>query len=267
MQKLPDTPLDAALLAGLAAYQSRIDSLPDYAERVKTALADFERYNTKRNKTFRGVRTALASMCSGERRCMYCEDSVANVVEHYFPKAFYPERAFVWENYLYACGRCNTSKGSQFEVFSRQNGQRMKLTRSQNSPIVPPEPGDPLLIDPRTEDPTDYLLLDLTDTFLFMPRGQKGTLPYQRAQYTIQILPLNEPPLPESRRNDFEYYHSLLERYQRLREEGNTKKMLRVEEAIQGGRHRSVWAEMKRQQTRMPELQNLFAVVPESLDW
>ncbi|MBX3729546.1 MAG: hypothetical protein KF858_10215 [Candidatus Sumerlaeia bacterium] len=38
---------------------------------------------------------------------MYCEDSRATDIEHIRPKEHYPEVAFVWENYAYACNVCN----------------------------------------------------------------------------------------------------------------------------------------------------------------
>ena len=33
-------------------------------------------------------------MCAGAKRCMYCEDSAADEVEHHLPKNLYPEFVF-----------------------------------------------------------------------------------------------------------------------------------------------------------------------------
>lgn len=33
------------------------------------------------------------------------------------PKNMYPEKVFVWSNYLFSCGLCNGPKNNQFAVF------------------------------------------------------------------------------------------------------------------------------------------------------
>lgn len=91
----------------LAEYQKDVDEKCSYTEQVKAAKTLFSSRNRKRNRTFAAVRKELAELCSGSRRCMYCEDSVADEVEHFRPKDLYPEVVFVWMNYLYACGQCN----------------------------------------------------------------------------------------------------------------------------------------------------------------
>jgi uncharacterized protein (TIGR02646 family) len=46
---------------------------------------------------------------------MACSSSESSQVEHYRPKATYPERAFEWSNFLWLCGMCNQIKGDRFE--------------------------------------------------------------------------------------------------------------------------------------------------------
>ena len=70
------------------------------------------------NPTFRKVRESLTRMCSGAQRCVYCEDSVGDEVEHIEPKDLYPCLVFLWTNYVYACGRCNGGKSNKFAVVS-----------------------------------------------------------------------------------------------------------------------------------------------------
>jgi uncharacterized protein (TIGR02646 family) len=268
MLELPNTPLDASALAQLTSYQNEIDALPDYAERVMAAQRKFKSANTKRNRTFCTVRTALDALCSGARRCMYCEDSCATDIEHHRPKDLYPELTFVWENYLYACSRCNRPKSTQFEIFSARTGQRVHVSRSRNAPVMPPEPGDPLLIDPRSENPMDYLALDLTATFLFIPRGQASSVQNQRARYTLKVLTLNEEPLPQARKNAYHHYLNHLHRYASLRNTENAgHAQERIVETIRSMEHPTVWLEMKRQHQRINELHSLFEVAPEALHW
>lgn len=47
--------------------------------------------------------------------CSYCERQIATnlAVEHIRPKASYPAHQNSWENFLLACGNCNSSKGSK----------------------------------------------------------------------------------------------------------------------------------------------------------
>ena len=64
----------------------------------------------KETPPLRRCEPALSAMCHGPRRCMYCEDSAADEVEHFRPTDLYPEFVFAWMNYLYACGPCNVRK-------------------------------------------------------------------------------------------------------------------------------------------------------------
>jgi len=75
----------------LDGQQEKIDALLDYAARVKAGKDRWDaRMNTKKGKErFHEVRTALARLCPGARRCHYCEDSAADEIEHLWPKNFY----------------------------------------------------------------------------------------------------------------------------------------------------------------------------------
>jgi hypothetical protein len=200
---------------------------------------------------------------------MYCEDSVADEVEHFRPKDLYPEFVFAWENYLYACGRCNGSKSNQFALFSSLTGAVVEVTRSRGAPLVEPEPGDPLLIDPRHEDPLRFLRLDLRDTFLFQAMHPQGTREYERAQYTLKVLHLNEPEyMRDARENAYEAYCGILHRY--ILEKKANRDHSRLERkiaAIRRTAHPTVWAEMKRQREQNSDLRALFRAAPEALDW
>lgn len=191
MIRLPNTPLVRAAVTQLRTFQAGIDAIIDYAARVDAAKVQFGKKNTARNATFRKVRKTLSKMCSGARRCMYCEDSVADEVEHIRPKDLYPEAVFVWENYLYACGPCNGGKRSQFLVLVPPAGV-VDVTRPPGTPVVPPAVGNPVFIDPRSEDGLLVMQLDLRGTFRFIPTSRPGTTDFVRAEHTIRILKLND---------------------------------------------------------------------------
>ena len=134
------------------------------------------------------MRDLLDAMCIGARRCAYCEDSMADEVEHIRPRNLYPDEVFVWQNYLYACGPCNGGKRSSFAVFDQATNNIINVTRKRNSPVVSTTSGDAVFIEAKVDDPEEFMMLDLTGTFLFVPIENCLTHSYQRAKYTIHHL-------------------------------------------------------------------------------
>lgn len=98
MIKLPEVNLEQEYIDKLAAYQSKIDEKPTFVEKSAEAKKLFKSYNRVGNETFDQVKAKLAEMCSGARRCAYCEDSVGDEVEHIYPKDLYPGKCFQWDN-------------------------------------------------------------------------------------------------------------------------------------------------------------------------
>ncbi len=269
MIQLPEIVLPETTQEALGGLQLEIDAIDDYAERVSAAKTEFSKRNRPTNPVFQIIREKLAEMCSGARRCGYCEDSYADEVEHIKPKDLYPECVFVWDNYLYACGPCNGPKNNQFAVLTEATGDVIDVTRRRGAPIVPPEPGNPLLINPRFEEPLDFMMLDLRGTFLFMPLGAPDSWEYQRAEYTIRVLRLNDrDALLEAREEAYRSYRARLSEYIDQRNSnppGDGLHDLIV--ALNRMGHPTVWQEMQRQHQQIPELQNLFDHAPEALKW
>jgi uncharacterized protein (TIGR02646 family) len=93
--------------------------------------------NARRTKTIATyLLEVLREMAGRCERCMYCNDSRGTDVEHYRPKAAYPDKTFLWENMLLACTGCNRKKLERF-------------------PLGPE--GQALLIDPSVDDPWEFL--------------------------------------------------------------------------------------------------------------
>ncbi|WP_129633802.1 HNH endonuclease [Candidatus Oscillochloris fontis] len=77
-------------------------------------------------------------------KCAYCEHKACvghyGEIEHFRPKAVYPEYTFTWSNLLFSCAICNNAshKADHFPLDAA---------------------GNPLLIDPSapTDDPSDHL--------------------------------------------------------------------------------------------------------------
>ncbi len=264
------------VLNSLRSYQDEIDLLSSFEERRLKAKEMFSQKNKIGNSTFDEVKIKLIEMCSGARRCAYCEDSVGDEVEHFQPKDLYPAMCFNWSNYLYACGNCNGPKNNKFAIFRKDNGNFHVLTSPKGKPVVEPIDGDNVLINPRIEDPLKYCMLDLSSTFKFVVISEPGTFEYIKANYTFnEVLRLNEREfLREARKNAYINYKSRLGYYSSEKEKGTSPNLL--DELIQNLKHEAhptVWKEMQRYH-RMDilkgideKLNDLFILSPEAMLW
>ena len=268
MIRLPETSLIDSAAAGLRQLQAQGDATGTYDAQVTEGKRLFGLSNQRGNAIFDEVKLALDRMCAGARRCAYCEDSVADEVEHVRPKDLYPQVVFAWSNYVYACGPCNGPKGSHFAVFI-SGAEHTEAMRKTGDPIVPPPDGDAVLIDPRTEDATQLMLLDLRETYLFTPLAAKGTRDHARADYTIKTLRLNvRPELAKARHEAYKDYVSHVRHHQHERDHGAQAAVLdELRLTVQRRQHPTVWSEMKRQRGLLPKLRALFAEVPEAVTW
>lgn len=270
MIQLPSKNLAQNVVDELALFQALIDKKATFSEQVTEAAKLFKQKNIKSNKTFRALKKVLIDMCSGARRCAYCEDSVADEVEHFSPKNIYPSLTFVWSNLLYACGPCNGPKNNQFAVFALLTGLFTDVTPPRKNPNPqPPIEGEAVLIHPRQENPLDFLILDISDTFFFSPIDDENTKEYERAVYTIDILGLNSRSyLVEARENAFDNYIARLSYYKtQLDINTSTKELNKIKAGILKEHHPTVWQEMKRQCLAHPRLKILFEAVPDALNW
>jgi uncharacterized protein (TIGR02646 family) len=260
--RIPPRSLPAESQGLLDELQATIDVIADHAGRVEAAKRAWQGRPRER---FQAIRRVLTDMCSGEDRCMYCEDSVADEIEHFRPKSFYPGWTFLWRNYLLACGCCNLLKNDRFGVLSRRTRAFAELARSRGAAVAPPEPGRMMLIDPRQEDPLRFLVLDLVFPFHFHPRHERGCVARARAAYTIEVLQLNvRDTLVRRREAAYLGYRARLREYV---EERDPARRARCADALRRQDHPTVWREMTRQGQRIEELRVLFEQAPEALRW
>jgi uncharacterized protein (TIGR02646 family) len=174
------------------------------AEDPKQTALDLWRASARHRHRAR-VREALLSMSSGVERCMYCEDSAAHQIEHFWPKARYPERAFCWENLLVVCARCNGFKLARFPLDAR---------------------GAPLLIDPTAEDPALHLETSPRVGRLVARDGSP------KGQVTIDVLRLNRSELERGRRSAWQGLERLLICYAEDRASGRHERADRCQREI-----------------------------------
>ena len=270
MIRVVDPGLDIATLTRLQSYQSEVDGSGAYPMRVEAAARMYGAHARNDRSPFREVRTILRGMCSGVERCMYCEDAPANEVEHVRPKSLYPELAFRWENFLFACGPCNGPKGNRFRLFVPPGAaSEHEAARVGGSPVIAPPAGDSLLLDPRVDDPLEFFSLDLVGTFLFVGRHPLGSRERRRAEYTLDLLGLNRRDvLVRARRTAFHHLRNALRSYVADRDSKVAPADLAAHaETVRNTSHATVWAEMKRQHTKIGKLSELFAAAPEALAW
>ena len=215
-------------------------------------------------------------MCVGPVRCAYCEDSLADEVEHIVPKTLFPERAFDWENYLYACGPCNGPKSNRYGVWT--GVEIIEFVRRRGASIVPPPIGISGFIDPRTEDPLLFFELDMggvtpggdliKGTFELLPIDGLPKVVDARARFTIDVLGLNREVIPVARENAFGGFRARLREYAKCKEAGEPASALdRMKRDLLSTPHLTVFAEMQRQRSLLPEIDGLFEQIPEAMTW
>ncbi|HEX6900856.1 MAG TPA: HNH endonuclease [Thermoanaerobaculia bacterium] len=185
-------------------------------------------------------------MASGIERCMYCEDSAGTDIEHFWPKAVYPDRAFEWLNYLIACSRCNSNfKRDQF-------------------PLDPA--GAPLLLNPTEDDPLEHLSFS-PSTGRLESRSPKG-------EPSIEVFGLNRTTLTRGRADAWTALRHLLIRYAALRAQGDAEEARRIETTVRQHPFAGVLAALIRM-ARGPDAELLigrdglqvFAAHPEIRTW
>jgi uncharacterized protein (TIGR02646 family) len=94
--------------------------------------------SARETQTMNAVLGLLQTMTGSRHRCMYCLDSHGSDIDHFRPKAKFPEKMFNWENLVLSCTPCGRYKG---DVFPEANSKA-------------------LLIDPTSVDPWEHLDFD-----------------------------------------------------------------------------------------------------------
>ena len=172
----------------LMAYVRRNEAVPDAIK---------NRYNNE------DIKTVLKAETHG--KCMYCEGYVGAVsyphIEHFRPKAIYPDLTFEWGNLGLGCQICNTNKNDVFD---------------ETLPYI----------NPYYENPDD--------SFVFL-----GTMIMQRpgcarGENMIRQLKLNRGELMEQRKAAIANVANLVERYV-AETDPSKKSMLRKNIAIEIG--------------------------------
>ncbi|QSQ21014.1 hypothetical protein JY651_38335 [Pyxidicoccus parkwayensis] len=178
MRRLSREPLSSEAMHFLAERTQKVMAAADPS-------AEARRLWEQKGRAFDEIRAALEVMASGRERCMYCEDSAGTDIEHFWPKADYPQKAFTWTNYLLACSTCNS------------NHKREQFPRDAS--------GLPLLIDPTVDEPREHLRLS-GSTGKFTHRTPKGV-------QSIEVFGLGRGILEKGRQDAWDALQGFLVAY------------------------------------------------------
>jgi len=294
MIKTNPTTIRKGILNHLQKLQNEIDALPNYKARVKQAkiLWQNKKKTNAQKAAFNRVEKELQKIAIGTNNyCNYCEANVGTTIEHIYPRGLFPNKTFVWENYLWTCKQCNGKhKVSQFQIFKAiHSAEIVNLVKDYK--FVRPLNEDAVFINPRIEDPLDYLQLDLTSGLFQSKEKNTATRAYKRATYTIETLQLNlRKGLVNNRQKAYQNYQNLLQQYIDIQKSTSSELLfsiypisskikktsleaqksqtsLGLQKTLLNQAHPTVWKEMQRQMATIPTLQKLFQELPEALDW
>jgi len=169
---------------------SEVDTCPELAEvrerelaRVQSCIDAGAVVNDELlGKEYKIARGALAE--AQAMKCCYCEQRQQSVkwkhVEHFRPRSAYWWLSWTWDNLLFACEQCNTSKGAEFPIASDST----RLLAGEQ----PPGSEVPLLIHPAQDDPRQHIQFVPAANFWF-PRSRDGSA---RGSRTLQALAWTE---------------------------------------------------------------------------
>lgn len=173
MRRLPcPKPLPKQLQTKLSAATYSIVNSQD-----QKAEADRIYSNARKTAWFKPVVDTLKALSGPGQRCMFCSGSEASDVEHYKPKAVFPELAMTWENYLWSCTPCNRNKTNRFPPDTEPGGR---------------------FVNPLREDVWKFFFID--DYGFLTPVHDIATnTQNKRAVTTENFLGLNREALQETR--------------------------------------------------------------------
>jgi uncharacterized protein (TIGR02646 family) len=195
MRRVIRSPLEEAIQKRLNQRQTEADH-----KRMEKSLRVNDAWqNARQTRLMLAVLETLKRMMGEHERCMYCLDSHGTDIEHFWPKAPYPERMFLWPNLLLCCAECGRLKGDRF-------------------PLVA---GQPMLIDPTAEEPWLCLDFDPTTGNLVARFDLESDDWSPKGQKTVEILQLDRrEALAAGYRRTYRRLTALVERY--LNESGSS---------------------------------------------
>lgn len=285
MQPISNLNLAGNLLSELQQIQDQVNNIISFDAQTEEA---HNKWKNKDRALFTIIKNRLKQMCVSVEVCNYCEKNEASDIEHIYPISRYPEKAFIWDNYLLACAMCNRvlKLDTWYEI---RNNQLFKLPRGSK----PDNNHQPAFINPRIENPNEYMILEL-DAFTFTHICQVNSDEYLKYSGVIEVLQLNDrTPLVASRKAKAqEIYAAMYRLYNVIKstdksvikmaisphencidvdslnlQEIKTIITLNTKKLITESEHPSVWYAIKKLHSVYDNWKTIFQVIPDALNW
>ena len=186
---------------------------PDFLAQLRSSHTQ---WNDLEDKSRRRIRTSLRQDFG--RVCAYCEQQYdpeayrnvhnAETIDHFRPRSRFPGLSFDWLNLIYACYRCNQSKGNSWPGYDDEITN--KILAARHTQYTPPSE----YVDPNAtagHRPTHEFFDFDVDTGEIAPASELDDLEWSTARRTIWDIDLNDKRLGE---NDHRHLWNL-RRYQR----------------------------------------------------
>jgi uncharacterized protein (TIGR02646 family) len=289
MLQLPIKTLTPQVQTVLDKLQGEVNSEESFKEKTAKARALWASKGGVTGKNaFESISKELHNLCVYTGLCNYCEQNEANDIEHIYPKSFFPESAFDWDNYLLACKQCN-SAWKLDKCYVLDNSDDLFFVQRGTEPphkVI-------AFINPRVEDPNGFMILNLLSyKFELLPALAKPDS--NKANATLQILELNKrDTLIEARKSAGRYYYEILDRLLRITNTASiielqneltpfdnrfdlTKPIDEIKAEIKVSyqkhistyQHPSVWYSIKVVESKTnPQWKRLFEQLPDALGW
>lgn len=297
MLKIISSTISPTTQTHLNSQQADINNQPSYEEQVNRAATLWNRKENSiaKKAAFIEIKEQLTKNAVGEHYCNYCEHNEHSDIEHFYPKGLYPNKAFVWGNYMWSCKKCNSGlKLDKFKIFNPLHSATVQDITPIHNPrtYIQPPNEDAVLLNPRVDNPLNYLYLDLTNGILISHPNLTSSRDIERANYTLELLKLDvREGLKKARINARKGFFNSLRRYIDAKSATSFKELensmeeiapiqfnntldyeksrtcLAIQKDILTRNHPTVWKEMQRQYVNFPKLIHLFTLAPEALEW
>lgn len=155
-----------------------------------TQYIDEDKYNNRYKQA--DTKTTIAKVY--HNKCCYCELFVRTStghIEHYRPKSIYWWLAYSWDNLLFICPTCNSTKGNKFEIIGEKASyDENSLNNIHTLRNTYNELEQPSLLHPECDA--------FEGIWIFQRNGKMDSNVY-RGQYTIKTLELDALDLRDKR--------------------------------------------------------------------
>jgi len=187
MIRLDSKTISSDVMQILNELQNKINNETTFEKKAEKSKSLWKSKGGKKGEqAFEIIRKVLYDMCVYIGTCNYCEHNEASDIEHIYPKSFFPEKTFDWENYLLVCKECNSAYKLDKCYILDNNDEIIFVKRKEEPPYK-----TLAFINPRVENPERFMILS-PDSFEFELLSDLDKKDTNKSNSTLQILKLNQ---------------------------------------------------------------------------